>query len=45
MFDKYLIDMKNPDDALVWRHNKVTLSVMSKFTPAFGPNRRTRSAG
>ena len=45
MFDKYLIDMKNPDDALVWRHNKVTLSVMSKFTPAFGPEQKDEIGG
>lgn len=40
MFDKYLIDMTNPNDCLCWRKGKLSVAGQSKFTPAFGPEQK-----
>ena len=40
MFDKCLIDMSKPEDALVWRQTSTGTGFQSKFTPAFGPEQK-----
>lgn len=37
MFEKYLIDMSNEDDNLVWQKPTTPTGRQRKFTPAFGP--------